>query len=87
MKQNAKFLHESLQDQNSIKNLLKAISSGIGKGKVVLEDDDGVLTLNPEGLLHLKISASEEEDKSKINVRISWDKKKEIPADKTIKIK
>ena len=87
MKQNAKFVHESLQDQNSIKNLLKAISTGIGKGKVVLEDEDGVLTLNPEGLLHLKISASEEEDKSKINLRISWDNKKEIPANKSIKIK
>ncbi len=87
MKHNAKFVHESLQDQNSIKSLLKAISNGIGKGKVVLEDEDGVLTLNPEGLLHLKISASEEEDKSKINLRISWDNKKEIPADKAIKIK
>ena len=87
MKHNAKFVHESLQDQNSIKSLLKAISNGIGKGKVVLEDEDGVLTLNPEGLLHLKISASEEEDKSKINLRISWDNKKEIPADKPIKIK
>ena len=87
MKQNAKFVHESLQDQDSIKSLLKAISTGIGKGKVVLEDDDGVLTLKPEGLLHLKITASDDEDKSRVNLRISWDNKKDIPANKVIKIK
>ena len=44
MKQNSRFTYESLQDQDSIKDLLKAISSGISKGKIVASDRPSELT-------------------------------------------
>lgn len=86
MKQNSKFTHESLQDTDSIKSLLKAISNGIGKGKVQLEDEDGVLTLHPEGLLRLKISGSQDDEKNRLNIRITWETEHEIPEKKPIKV-
>lgn len=86
MKQNAKFSHESLQDRDSIKSLLKALSSGLGKGRVEFEDGDDVLTLKPEGLLHLKISASEDDEKSRLNIRITWDSGKSRPEHKPLKM-
>ena len=86
MKQNSKFTHESLQDTDSIKSLLKAISNGIGKGKVQLEDEDGELTMHPEGLLRLKISGSQDDEKNRLNIRITWASKNEIPENKPIKV-
>ena len=86
MKQNSKFTHESLQDAESIKSLLKAISQGIGKGKVQLEDEDGELTMHPEGLLRLKISGSQDDEKNKLNIRISWNNETQIPERKPIKV-
>ena len=86
MKQNARFTHESLQDKNSIRDLLKAISNGIGKGKIVLEDEDGVLTMEPEGLLNLKVSASQDEEKNRINIRITWQGERDVPKKKALKV-
>jgi len=86
MKQNSKFTHESLQDTDSIKSLLKAISNGIGKGKVQLEDEEGVLTLHPEGLLRLKVTGSQDDEKNRLNIRITWAADNELPQKKPIKV-
>jgi len=86
MKQNARFTHESLQDNNSIRDLLKAISTGISKGKIILEDEDGVLTMEPEGLLTLKVSASQEDERNRINIRITWQGERELPKKKALKV-
>ena len=66
------FSHESLQDAESIKAILKAITTGVGKGKVVLSDDQDDITLEPSGLLNLKVSASQDEDRSSLTLRVSW---------------
>ena len=71
-KENSRFRHESLQDRESIKELLKAVTRGIGKGKVRFSDDNGEIVMEPEGLLNLKISASQEEGRHRISIRIRW---------------
>lgn len=86
MKQSSRFRHESLQTTDSIKSLLKALTQGIGKGKVVLEDEDGNMVLEPEGLLHLKISANQDDDHNRINIKISWQGEQNIPSKKELKI-
>ncbi|NVK20262.1 MAG: amphi-Trp domain-containing protein [Methylocystaceae bacterium] len=86
MKQSSRFRHESLQTTDSIKSLLKALTQGIGKGKVVLEDEDGNMVLEPEGLLHLKISANQDDDQNRINIKISWQGEHNIPSKKDLKI-
>ncbi len=86
MKQSSRFRHESLQSPDSIKGLLKALTQGIGKGKVVLEDDNGNMVLEPEGLLHLKISANQDDDRNRINIKISWQGENNIPEKKDLKI-
>ena len=86
MKQNSRFTHESLQDKNSIRDLLKAISNGIAKGKVTLEDEDGVLTMEPEGLLNLKVTASQEDERNRINIRITWQGERQLPSKKPLKV-
>lgn len=86
MKRNNRFRHESLQSEDSIKTLLNALTDGIAKGKVVLEDENDAMVLEPHGLLRLKISASQDEDRSRLTVRISWKEEEDIPKGKNLKI-
>ena len=67
------FRHESLQDQASIQEILEAITRGIAKGKVTFSDEDDKMVMKPEGLLHLKLTASQEDNRQRINIRISWE--------------
>ncbi|MCW9036090.1 MAG: amphi-Trp domain-containing protein [Alphaproteobacteria bacterium] len=87
MKHNTKFRHESLQDRDSIKRLLRALTSGIAKGKITLEDEDGAMTMEPNQLVNFKITASQDEDKSSLNFRLTWTNDWQPEKDKSIKIK
>ena len=66
------FRHESLQDARSISTILQSITKAIAKGKVSFSDEDDRIIMEPEGLLHLKLTASQEDNRQRINVRISW---------------
>ena len=66
------FRHQSLQDEKSIQDILQSITSGIAKGKITFSDEDEKIVMRPEGLLDLKITASQEENRNRFNIRISW---------------
>ena len=66
------FKHESLQDAKSIQDILKALTKGIGKGKLTFSDEDGEILMEPEGLLNLKVTASQDETQNRVSIRISW---------------
>jgi len=73
MKQGKKsFRHESLQDVKSIRQILESVTNGIAKGKVVFSDEDDEIVMQPEGLLQLRLKASQEENRRQINIRINW---------------
>jgi amphi-Trp domain-containing protein len=66
------FSHQSLQDEKSIQDILKSITSGIAKGKITFSDEDEKIVLQPEGLLDLKVTATQEDNRNRFNIRISW---------------
>jgi len=68
------FRHESLQDRKTIRDILAAINQGIGKGKLSFSDEDDRIVMEPRGLLHLKLTASQEDDRQRIDIRITWQK-------------
>lgn len=72
------FRHESLQDAKTIRDILQSITKGLANGKLTFSDEDGEITLQPEGLLHLKLTAAREENRHKLNLRISW----QVPEEK-----
>ena len=72
------FRHQSLQDEKSIQNILKSITSGIAKGKITFSDEDDKIVMRPEGLLDLKITANQEENSNRFNIRISWQVEDEV---------
>lgn len=66
------FRHDSLQDRQSIQGILKSISNGLAKGKLTFTDEDDSIVMKPDGLLDLKVTATQEPRKNRINIRISW---------------
>jgi amphi-Trp domain-containing protein len=66
------FRHQSLQDEKSIQDILKAITNGIARGKITFSDEDEKIVMRPEGLLDLKVTATQEENRNRFNIRISW---------------
>ncbi|MFT2112201.1 amphi-Trp domain-containing protein [Marinomonas sp. 2405UD68-3] len=81
------FQHISLQDPQSIQNLLISIAEGIGKGEVTFSDEEGELILQPNGLLDCKITASEGAARHKIELKVSWNKKSKTLSNTTLTIK
>jgi len=71
------FRHESLQNRDSIQTILQALTEGIAKGKVSFSDDDDSISMAPDGLLNLKLIVSQEDNRNRINLRITWEDKKE----------
>jgi amphi-Trp domain-containing protein len=81
------FRHDSLQDAQSIGMLLHAITEGFAKGKLVFSDEDDKITMKPDGLLDLKVKASQEDGLQRVNIRISWHvEKKEKNRSKQLKV-
>jgi amphi-Trp domain-containing protein len=66
------FRHQSLQDEKSIQDILKSISNGIAKGKITFSDEDEKIVMRPEGLLDLKLTATQEDNLNRFTLRISW---------------
>jgi len=66
------FRHQSLQDEKTIQDILKSIANGLAKGKITFSDEDEKIVMRPEGLLDLKVTATQEENRNRFNIRISW---------------
>ncbi len=66
------FRHQSLQDEKSIQDILKSITNGIARGKITFSDEDEKIVMRPEGLLDLKVTATQDENRNLFNIRISW---------------
>ncbi|UTV99705.1 amphi-Trp domain-containing protein [Marinomonas rhizomae] len=76
MKSKTEFKYEALLDADDIQDVLKALSKGLSKGKLEFsEEKEGTLTLDPKGLMRLKVSASEDEDSQQFEVKVRWEKR------------
>ena len=67
-----RFRHDSLQDTDTIQQLLKALTKGLARGKLTFSDDDGEIIMRPRGLLDLKLTASKVDGRNRVAVRITW---------------
>ncbi len=80
------FRHDSLQDTKSIQEILKSITKGLSKGTLSFSDEDGEIIMVPEGLLNLKVSASQDETRNRINIRITWQTNEKIKQKKILSV-
>jgi amphi-Trp domain-containing protein len=76
MKSKTEFKYEALLDVDDIQDVLKALSKGLSKGKLEFsEEKEGSLTLDPKGLMRLKVRAYEDEDSQQFEVKVRWEKR------------
>ena len=80
------FRHESLQDARTIQEILKSITSGIAKGKLSFSDEDGEIVMKPEGLLNLKVTASQDELRHRLDIRITWQAEEKVKRKKPLRL-
>jgi amphi-Trp domain-containing protein len=81
------FRHESLQDSKTIKEILKSLTDGLASGKLSFSDADDSIELRPKGLMNLKITASQEDNLNKVNIRITWQSEDKDKGNKSLKVK
>jgi len=73
MKQHKKsFRHDSLQDTQSISQILTAINEGLENEKLVFSDEEDEILLNPKGLLQLKVTATQDDNTHSFSFKVSW---------------
>ncbi|MBE0470961.1 MAG: amphi-Trp domain-containing protein [Methyloprofundus sp.] len=87
MKQEKKsFRHESLQDAQSIEKILAAISESLGKGKLKFSDEEDEIIFQPEGLMKLKLTAAQDGNEQRFNIKVNWQLDSDKLKNKTIKV-
>ena len=80
------FNHESLQDRDTIVQLLSSLQEGLKKGTLRFSDEDNEIVLKPSGLLNLAIKASSSAELNVIDLRISWQKDRSAKLKKELKV-
>ncbi len=80
------FRYESLQDTKTIQEILKSITKGSAKGSLSFSDEDGGIVMEPEGLLNLRVTASQEETRHRINIRINWQAEEKVKQKKPLAV-
>jgi amphi-Trp domain-containing protein len=80
------FRHESLQDTKTIQEILKAVTKGIAKGRLSFRDEDGEIVMQPNGLLNLKVTASQEDMRNRITLRITWQEEEKVTSKRPLTV-
>ena len=80
------FCHESLQDRETIADILSSLQQGLSNGTLKFSDEDNEITLKPSGLLNLSVKASSDSGLNVLDVRVSWSTKKPKKLKKELRI-
>ncbi|WP_158972028.1 amphi-Trp domain-containing protein [Chachezhania sediminis] len=67
-----KFRHQSVQDRKTIKVLLEAVTKGVAKGELTFSDEDGSFTLQPEGLMTIRIRGEKNDGACRFDISVAW---------------
>ncbi|WP_432735103.1 amphi-Trp domain-containing protein [Maridesulfovibrio sp. FT414] len=67
-----KFIFESLQDSETIRQFLSALVDGFESGAINLSTNGDQIELTPKGLLNFSVKAKRKSDSNKISIKIAW---------------
>ncbi len=67
-----KFIFDSLQDSESIRQFLAALVEGFDTGKINLSTNGDEIELHPKGLLNFSVKAKRKSGTNKITIKIAW---------------
>mgnify|MGYP000628051185 CR=1 FL=1 len=67
-----KFVFDSLQDSDTIKQFLESLTEGFEKGNITLTSNGDEIYLRPEGMLNFMVKAKKKGNENKLSIKISW---------------
>lgn len=67
-----KIFFETLDDPDTVKNLLLHVIDGIDRGRVILANEEDEMVFYPGSLLKLTIKGKRTQSTSKIKLSVSW---------------
>ena len=76
MTDDGKFVFESFQDRETIKDYFRALMDGINTGKIVLSTNGEEIELYPNELLRFAVKVKTKGGDSTLSIKISWKDKK-----------
>ena len=87
MSSDGTFMHESLEDTESVVRYLEALLEGLKRGRVELEQDDESFELHPQGLVNFQVKAKRKGERSKLRLKLQWKEQVSHPSDSPLKIR
>ena len=72
MNDNASFRFDSIEDADSIRDLLDAIRKGLKKGRLTFSDGEEKFQIRPSGLLDVKVTADKADGLERFSIKVSW---------------
>ena len=67
-----KFVFDSLQDTETIREYLDSLVQGFESGRILLTTDTKELELNPSGLLSFTVKARKKGVQNKLSIKVTW---------------
>ncbi len=77
---------EGTMETQEVIHYLEGLIEGFREGRIVVEQGERYLTLNPPKTLGVEIEARRKKDKEKLSLELSWHKTAEESEGKTLKI-
>jgi len=67
-----RFVFDSLQDRETIKDFLVSLTDGFEKGAITLSTNGDAIELTPHGLLNFMVKAKKKGSANKLSIKIAW---------------
>ena len=67
-----KFVFDSLQDSETIRDFLMSLTDGFDKGTITLSTNGDAIELSPKGLLNFMVKAKKKGSENKLSIKVSW---------------
>jgi len=67
-----RFVFDSLQDSQTIKDFLASLTEGFDKGAITLSTNGEAIELTPSGLLNFMVKAKKKGGSNKISIKVEW---------------
>ena len=67
-----KFVFDSLQDSDTIKDFLSSLTDGFDKKSITLSTNGDEIELTPNGLLSFMVKAKKKGSSNRLSIKIAW---------------
>lgn len=83
-----KFVFDSIQDSETIKDFLASLTDGFDKGTITLSTNGDAIELSPKGLLNFMVKAKKKgSGETKLSIKVAWKDTRDSESDNQAPLK